>query len=445
MTDNNTITFTPSTVQQATTQFLNWQKIAYSTLTPSVEPGSAAVSLKQDTHNAQWMRRLSIAVYASGTGETANADQGIELSSLRCTFHITKNTNTTPNTINAKIYNMSPQTMAKVIEFTRVQVSAGYKYADYGMIYDGIVVMYKRGKENATDTYLEIIGGDGEDKINRMPFLANFPAGTKDKEIIDRAVAALGLKVGYVDPDLGGDAVIRGVTFAEGVRDTLRDMMNKYGGKFFVDNGNVYIIRNDKYLPGEAVVLSPRSGLVGVPEVTPQGIHVRCLLNPKIRLGGLVRIDSTFLSGVPYTPGSGGKLDSSGNVITPSFGGKTFNNSALMGKSIEAAYTSPTGTYRIGALEYDGDTRGDQWYCTMICTAVDEDGRLMNLNNPSNVFNRRPSKEAVLGLPPLPIPALPPPIPPLPGGLPIPPLPPPIPDLPVQPPLGPSDSEAVPG
>ena len=51
------------------------------------------------------------------------------------------------------------------------------------------------------------------------------------------------------------------------------------------------MIPSGDIFPAEAVVLTAETGLVGAPEQTNDGIKVRCLLNPRLRIGG--RINST--------------------------------------------------------------------------------------------------------------------------------------------------------
>lgn len=46
------------------------------------------------------------------------------------------------------------------------------------------------------------------------------------------------------------------------------------------------------YLPGEAVVLSAGTGLIGTPKANDKGIEIKCLLNPRLRIGGRVRLDN---------------------------------------------------------------------------------------------------------------------------------------------------------
>jgi hypothetical protein len=70
--------------------------------------------------------------------------------------------------------------------------------------------------------------------------------------------------------------------------------------KWAVVNGNVMSIfpvggnRNTPNVP----VISPGTGMIAYPSFTQQGIIVRTLFNPQIAFGGLVRVDSSVLSGI---------------------------------------------------------------------------------------------------------------------------------------------------
>jgi hypothetical protein len=148
-------------------------------------------------------------------------------------------------------------------------------------------------------------------------------------------------------------------------------------------------------MPGEAAVLSPATGLIGMPEVTPQGVQARCLLNPNLVNGGLVKIDIEKLSGVNFTPGTGTPIT---EQTRP---GGTANPPALRGGSISSAFTSPTGTYKILLLEHSGDTREVPWYSDMVCVALDESGKVIwSVDLP---FNRAEGNAwGELGLGPMP-------------------------------------------
>ncbi len=103
------------------------------------------------------------------------------------------------------------------------------------------------------------------------------------------------------------------------------------------------------YLPGEAVLLTSETGLIGTPEQTNEGVKVRCLLNPRLRIGGRIKLD---------------------------------NKSVLMAKTeLKMSAQRPPrldddGFYRILKVEFSGDTHGQNWYADMICIGIDDTSRL---------------------------------------------------------------------
>jgi hypothetical protein len=420
-----------------------WRKLAFQ-LAPSDGAGSGKIDPNTLNNDAQWYRVFSLVVYKSGvassqqqaqvtggttpfvqgaslgrsvipfprpsatsqkeasaassgevgtndTGKATKQMPGLDLSNLRCVFNINGTTATTPDQLTARIYNLSPKTLAKVIEFTRVQIHAGYKYANTGLIFDGTVMQYRRGKENPVDIYLEILAFDGDDILNHSTVFDVVPNGKTENDVVKKLNDAMAERAKAnnepFDPKNQNDlnrVLQRDRVLAGDVKRYTREILQGQDMNAFLNSGQYIMMSRTGYRDGEVVILSPKTGLVGLPEVTPQGIQARCLLNPKLRLGGLVQIDSNILSGVAYTPGTASKTDASGNVIPgdPS-GGIVMNPTVMWGQQLETAYTSPVGRYRILLLNYNGDTRGNPWYCDLVCIAVNKDGSPVLKDNPS--------------------------------------------------------------
>ena len=110
------------------------------------------------------------------------------------------------------------------------------------------------------------------------------------------------------------------------------------------------------YVPGTAIVLNAATGMVGFPQQTPGGITVRSLLNPKIKIGGLVQIDNKAINQ--------GVSSAAGANLYPASG----RLEALPGY---LAKISSDGFYKVLVQEYSGDTRGQEWYSDLTCLAVD--------------------------------------------------------------------------
>lgn len=362
---------------------------------PGLEPDKFPTSPAEDTNaigpSQQWLRKIELLVYESnsskGTALNLTPDPRTQ---LQVVWQVRKSTTQSPNLLNAKIYNLAPSTIAKVVTLKRVQLSAGYIHGRYGNIFNGTVVQYRRGKENSTDTYLEIIAGDGDDSITKDIIQGKWAAGTVMRTVIQdqlkqmKGTDAQPIAVGDVVMGSYGDQkLLRQMTSCRMGQAAIRDHCNGGNADWFIDDGKHQIVDRTKYRPGDAAILSPSTGLVGIPEVTPQGIQARCLLNPDLKLGGLVKIETSILSGAAFTPGMDTKLDSSGNPIPnldPATAGVTANP-ALFGQQLISSFTSPTGTYKILLLDHNGETRGNPWYSSIVCVALDISGNIIKTAN----------------------------------------------------------------
>ena len=100
----------------------------------------------------------------------------------------------------------------------------------------------------------------------------------------------------------------------------------------YIDDGTVNLIKPEDIPPGEIVELTPASGLVETPTQTQTGISAKCLLNPRLKIGNLVKINSQDINQAE------GSFDSWQRPL------------------------ASNGQYRIIKLKHTGDTMGNAWY-----------------------------------------------------------------------------------
>jgi hypothetical protein len=135
------------------------------------------------------------------------------------------------------------------------------------------------------------------------------------------------------------------------------------GFTWVIINGKVQSVPLTGYLPGEAVVLNARSGLIGWPRNTLTGVTCSCLLNPAIRLQGLVQINNAEIN--TTQPAQGAGVQGFPNAVVG------FPGLADIGYY---ATVAQDGYYRTMIIEYEGDTRGGEgspWYCHLTLLAAD--------------------------------------------------------------------------
>lgn len=301
-----------------------------------------------------------------------NGTEALDLSNLRFRFRVEAADIETPNTARIRVYNPSPERVKQAtFEFNNVILQAGYG-TNPGQIFKGTIKQFRYGKETNVDTFLDIFAADGDLAYNFGLVSASTPANSTSQQRINQLLAALqngenqvAQVVGQnptqlqLDPNVAkilsnyGGILPRGKVQFGLARSYLRDLANSAGARWSIQNGVLTLVPLDSYLPGEAIAVNTMTGMIGIPEATDQGVTVRMLLNPAIRVGHLIQLNNA---------------DITTTQIKQQFfpGYKDFNLIATVDTSTDAYY-------RVVVVEHEGDTRDQPWYTDVICLLVNPD------------------------------------------------------------------------
>lgn len=282
-------------------------------------------------------------------------DVEIDVSELRCTFSAKHYALGYPNICNLTIYNLNAKTENQIIyEGYRLVLEAGYK-GNPGQIFDGEVLMCTRSKLNGTDMVLNILAMDGS-SFYEFGF-ANFSItkGQSARTIVNNIAnkAASPISLAYASPALDKITLSKGAAVHGLARQTLTDLAKSINGTWFIEGNKLHVIAYSDKAAGlpmgkQAVELNAKTGLLGNPQQQTQGITARSLLNPAIQLYGLVHISNSLITEQMVTIGS--------------FSAGITKKWAL----------DPEGIYRVISSDFNGDTRGNNWYTDF--TAVSQAG-----------------------------------------------------------------------
>jgi hypothetical protein len=88
--------------------------------------------------------------------------------------------------------------------------------------------------------------------------------------------------------------------------------------------------------------------LIGTPNQTNDGIVLKCLLNPNIKIASQVQVNQSDIQRQLIDDNTEG-----GDTGAPS-------------------PIAADGFYRVLIAEYVGDTRGNDWYCELTCLSMDK-------------------------------------------------------------------------
>lgn len=288
-------------------------------------------------------------------------DAALDLSEMHIRFNTSQEDEESPNNASIRVYNLSDETMVKMqTEFNKVVLQAGYENSAFGVIFTGTIKQFRVGRENAVTRYIDILAADGDQAYNWAIVNKTLLAGSSPDQRVRAAVAAMvpkGVDAGSINLDATGGILPRGKVLFGMARDSIRQQTVPNGCTWNIQDGKVNITPLTSYQPGQAVVLNSATGLIGIPEATQQGIKARCLINPRIRVGSLVKIDNKGLN----------QTMAQGDAAIP---GAQIPYNRYAGVEMYAN-VNRDGIYRVYVAEYTGDTRGQDWYTDLILLSVD--------------------------------------------------------------------------
>lgn len=276
---------------------------------------------------------------------------GLDFSKLKIRFAVRRGDIQTPNTADIRIYNVSPDTANRVQnEFSRLLLQVGYE-GNFGTIFDGQIRQVRRGRENATDTYLDITASDGDSAYTHAVVNISLAAGSLPADhvaVCADAMAEHDVKLGEV-PGLPGNALPRGKVMYGMARDYMRVVARNTATVWSIQDMEITMIPQDEYLPGEIPLINAKTGMVGMPEQTQNGIKVKMLINPSVKIGQLIQIDNASIQQMRL--------------------GLSQGELAAQGLTMETAKLDDDGLYYVQTVDHTGDTRGNDYYSEAICLA----------------------------------------------------------------------------
>ncbi|MEC4682384.1 MAG: hypothetical protein VST70_01700 [Nitrospirota bacterium] len=296
----------------------------------------------------QFIRKATLVI---GTG-----NQALDLSALQFQFSVKASTIRTPKRVQLRIYNLKKETSQKVVTIgASVILSAGYS-GNFGTIFSGQIVQVRIGRENATDTFLDISAADSDYTYNQA--IVNFSV-SKGSSVIGRLgqlANAGGVKLGTTALPSIPAQLQRGRVYFGLLRDHMSSLCGTIGADWTLNNGKLEVVAQNGYRPGQIPLVTAATGMIGVPEQTPEGIQVKTLLNPFLDINGLVQLDNASIQQYQFPLG--------------------------LSETAKAALVPPIsrdGKYKVLFLEHIGDTRGQEWYSELVCYSGFSMGQLTYL------------------------------------------------------------------
>lgn len=214
--------------------------------------------------------------------------------------------------IQAKLWKDKAQ-IRKIIDIT---LYAGYE--DYmPLIFKGKAIdCYTFRDGGDTDFTTEIHAFDGMDWLLYGFTSTTFKVGTKMTDIVNMFTKDLNMfDVGYISPDI--PPLPCNQTF---IGQTLDLLGREYGGyQIFVDKGELNILGKQDVIPGQLLVITSESGLLGTPRRMDSVLEVEMMFEPRITTAQAIKL---LVDSLPELNGTYKVVGLSHNgIISPTIAG----------------------------------------------------------------------------------------------------------------------------
>ncbi len=276
-----------------------------------------------------WNREISLRFGNKGA-------LGIKITDLRITFVIGKTSDSNANTSKIKVYNLNERSRTILEQGGDLvaTLEAGYTGTGLEGLFKGEIDK-SQFRRISSDWVTTIFVKDGNTAITKTHFEKSYAGPVDLKAIAEDVIRTLQNEAGIVVKSLKNlsSEIIQNGFSANGLASRILDnIVEKQGLEWSIQDGELQIIAPDSS-DHEAIVLTPQTGLIGSPVRRENGIEFRALLQPKIKPGRAVKIESRNLNGL----------------------------------------------FRIRQAQFKGDTHGTPWFVTAVAVPLRERAPVVTL------------------------------------------------------------------
>lgn len=173
-----------------------------------------------------------------------------------------------------------------------IRIEAG-EAGEFTLVYEGNITFAYIDTSNAPNVSLRIRSitaiYDAYQPAEQRMFLGDFP--------VVHAIENIAGDIGYTFENNGvpETLVMTDVTLGDTDLNKIRKICRDYQIDLYIENKSIAIAPQGAPREIRIPLVTPKSGLIGYPVPTIQGVDFRCLYNPAIRFGGLVRIADSLM------------------------------------------------------------------------------------------------------------------------------------------------------
>lgn len=278
-------------------------------------------------------------VYEMRPSETNPAQDG-----LRITFQVTHFAGGAFSIAEITIYNVSRYAERQMLgdgstgKYEFISLEAGYDGL-FGSIFVGQITNVQLHLEDggATRGIRFFCKSSAKERDQNLINLTLSPE-TDPVQIIEACADSFGAEIQFYGDFSGLKRRSRGTVLQGSPTACMNELGETFAFDWMVENGAIKIIKRDFALDNQVYVISASTGMIGSPVVSDTEVGIRYTLNPKIKLGDTIKLES----------------------MAPRF---EFSGAFFY----DIPRTIGEGYYKVYSLVFAGDSHGDQWETQISC------------------------------------------------------------------------------
>lgn len=241
-------------------------------------------------------RKITVRILANkGTKE----EKEINLEGLRCSCRAEMRSMQIQGTLDLKIWGMTLDQMdgltvfgpiAQERRFNEIYVSAGDEGQKQALLYVGSIYTAYADMNSSPNVAFNIYAMSGA--VDQVRVIS----GRSHRGGVDAAVILkdLASEMGKSFENNGVSVMLRDRTYSGTALTQVAEVTRDANINVQIDRDKLTIWPRDGYKQGEAIVISPKTGLVGYPAFSGNGVMFTTLYNPDIACGRPVKIESSM-------------------------------------------------------------------------------------------------------------------------------------------------------
>ena len=216
---------------------------------------------------------------------------------LACDVTITKPGLPDKNSANVTIWGLKYEDMAQLtmlafrpldLEKNYIKISAGEEGEAMSVAFEGEISSSYADFNSSPDVAMKIEANSGiYPQLKAEPPLSIQGEATAAQLIEQQA----GL-MGYSFKNEGVSSSVKNAVFNGSPVSKAQDIADQVGADLLIDDGMVILMPRDQARSGNAVLLTPETGLIGYPTFNQDGIVCRCFYDPELKHFGLIKVKS---------------------------------------------------------------------------------------------------------------------------------------------------------